>query len=91
MDDGHLPSAIPQIQHEVAHELDVAVFDINGSAQSANVFCNIVAENDASHGRLASTALAHQQHLPLLLTLLRVHRVRVFDRQLGSGNSSEPS
>lgn len=69
-----IPSTVPQVQHEIAHELDVAVFDVYGGPQSPDVFGNIVAEDDAPHGRLAGAALAHEQDLALLLALGgRVH------------------
>lgn len=67
------PSAVPQVQHQVPHELDVAVLDINGGAQAAHVLGDIVAEDDGAHRRLAGAALAHEQHLALLLALARVH------------------
>jgi len=40
-----LPSTIPQVEHEVAHEADVAVLDIDGSSQSADVLGHVVAED----------------------------------------------
>ena len=69
----NVPSTVPQVQHQVAHELDVAVLDIDCSAQSAYVLGDIVAENDAPHRRLSCSTLAHQEHLALLLALCRVH------------------
>lgn len=73
---GALPSAVPQVEHEVAHELDVAVLHVYRCTQSSYVLGDIVAEDDASHRRLPCTALAHEQHLALLLPLgRRVHLV----------------
>lgn len=43
------PSAIPEVEHQVAHELDVAVLDVDGRAQSTHVLGDIVAEDDAPH------------------------------------------
>lgn len=68
------PSAVPEIEHQVAHELDVAVLHVNRRAQPPHVLCDIVAEDNGAHRRLARAALAHEQHLALLLSLARVHR-----------------
>lgn len=68
-----VPPAVPKVEHQIAHELDVAVLHVNGRTQSADVFGDIVAEDDAAHGRLAGAALAHEQHLALFLALDRVH------------------
>ena len=68
-----LPSTVPEIQHQVSHELDIAVLDINGGAETAHVLGHVVAEDNAAHGRLAGAALAHEQHLALLLPLRCVH------------------
>lgn len=71
-----IPSTVPKIEHEVAHKLDITMLDIDGRAQSAHVFGNVVAEDDTSHRRLASSTLAHKQHFALLLALDRVHHER---------------
>lgn len=63
-----LPSTIPEIEHEIAHEAYVTVLDIDGSAQSSNILGHVVAEDDGAHRRLARARLAHQQHLALLLS-----------------------
>lgn len=68
------PPAVPEIEHEVSHKLDVAVLDVDCRAQPTDIFRDIVAKHDASHRRLASSTLAHQQHLALLLPFDRVHR-----------------
>lgn len=68
-----LPSAVPKIQHQVSHELDIGVLDVNRGAQPTNILGDIVAKDNAPHRRLSSSALAHEQHLALLLTLDRVH------------------
>ena len=64
----HLPATIPQVEHEISHEFDVTVLDIDRSTQPPNIFGDVVTENYSSHRRLPSAALAHQQHLALLLT-----------------------
>ena len=74
------PSTVPEIEHQVSHELDIAVLDVDCRAQPTDVFGDIVAKHDASHRRLASPALAHQQHLALFLSFDRVHRDSL-DRQ----------
>ena len=61
----HIPSAIPEIENEIAQELELRVLDINCCAQPPNVFCYIVAEYDASHRRFAGARLAHKQDLLL--------------------------
>lgn len=40
------PSAIPQVQCEVAHELDVAVLHINCSTEASDILCDVVAEDN---------------------------------------------
>ena len=40
------PSAIPQVQCEVSHELDMAVLYVNGSAETPYILGDIVAEDD---------------------------------------------
>jgi hypothetical protein len=68
-----LPAAVPQIEHEIAHESDIAMFDVHGSSQTANVLRHIIAEDDGTHGRLACARTAHEQHLALLLSLQALH------------------
>jgi hypothetical protein len=53
------------------------MLDIDCCAQSAHIFRDVIAEDNTTHGRLARAALAHKQHLALLLTLSRVHDCRV--------------
>jgi len=65
--DCNLPSTVPEIECQVAQELDIAEININGSSQSAGVPRDVVAEDDASHGALTRTRLAHQQNFLLLL------------------------
>lgn len=71
--EGSPPATIPEIQHQVPHELDIAVLDVDGRAQPPHILGHVVAEDDTPHGRLASAGFAHQQHLALLLPLARVH------------------
>ena len=47
------PSTVPEIEHQVSHELDIAVLDVDCRAQPTDVFGDIVAKHDASHRRLA--------------------------------------
>lgn len=61
------PSTVPQVQRQVPHELDMTVLHINRSAQSADIFGDVVAEDDGAHGRLSRPALPHQEDLSLLL------------------------
>jgi hypothetical protein len=68
---GHSPSTIPEVQSQVTHELSMAVLNIDGSAETTNIFCDIVAEDDAAHGGFAGATLAHQQDL--LFTFSGVH------------------
>ena len=70
---GELPPAIPQIQRQIPHELDMAVFHVNRGPQPPHILGDVVAEDNRPHRRLARAALPHQQHLSLLLA--RVHRV----------------
>jgi hypothetical protein len=49
------------------------MLDIDGRTQSADILRDIVTEDDTPHRRLAGSALAHQQHFALLLTLDRIH------------------
>jgi hypothetical protein len=49
------------------------MLDIDGRTQSTDVFRDIITKDDTPHRRLASSTLAHQQHLALLLTLDRIH------------------
>jgi hypothetical protein len=45
----------------------MAVLDVDCRAQTAHVFCDIVAEDYRAHRGFAGTALAHEQHLLFLL------------------------
>lgn len=49
----------------------MTMLNIDSSTQPANIFCNVVAENNGSHRRFPGTRLAHEQNL--LLPLSRVH------------------
>jgi hypothetical protein len=69
----NIPSTVPEIEHQVTHELDVAVLDIDCGTQPAYVLGDVVAKDDASHRRLSCPALSHQEHLALLLALCRIH------------------
>lgn len=62
----NLPSTVPQIQHQIAHEAYIAVLDIDGGSKSADVFGDIVTEDNGAHRRLSRTRLSHQQYFALL-------------------------
>ena len=70
---GFIPSTIPQIEYETSQELDSAVLDIYRSTQAANIFCDVIAEDDAAHGRFARSRLAHEKDFLLLGFLNIVH------------------
>ena len=82
-----IPSAIPKIEYKTPQELDSAVFDIYRCTQTANIFGDIVAEDDAAHGRFARARLAHEEDLLLLGFLEAVHTgsCRLFTCQNGGG------
>lgn len=63
-----MPATIPQIQCQISHELRMAVLHVNCRTQAAHIFCDVIAEDDRAHRGLARAALAHEQHLFLLLT-----------------------
>jgi len=65
----HSPSAIPQIEHQITHEPDITVLNINGCSKSPDILGYIVAEDDRPHGTLAGSRFAHEQHLALFLAL----------------------
>jgi hypothetical protein len=67
-----LPAAIPQVQCQVSHELRVAVLNIDSCTKTAHIFCDIVTEDYRAHGGFAGAALAHEQHLLFLLTVVHV-------------------
>ena len=45
----------------------MAVLYVDCRTEPANILGDIIAEDDRAHRRLARAALAHQQHLSLLL------------------------
>ena len=55
-----IPSTIPKIENKTAQELDSAVLNIYCCTQAADVFGDIIAEDDAAHRRLARAGLAHK-------------------------------
>jgi hypothetical protein len=69
-----LPSTIPQIQQQIAHESDVAVLYVDGSPKSPDILRHVIAEDDRSHGRLARARPTHQQHFALFLALATLRR-----------------
>lgn len=68
---GTLPSAVPQIQSQIAHESGMTMFNVDSGTQSSNIFGDIVAEDDGAHGRFPGTRFAHKQDL--LLAFATVH------------------
>ena len=42
----HLPSAIPEVKHQVAQEFDTAMLDVDGSSEATDILCDVVAEDD---------------------------------------------
>ena len=56
---------VPEVENEVAEEADVRVLDAECGAEAACVVGEVVGEDDGTHGRLATAALAHQQHFAL--------------------------
>ena len=68
-----IPSAVPEIEYKTPQELDGAVLDIYRCTQAANIFGDIIAEDDAAHGRFARARLAHEEDLLLLRFLKAVH------------------
>lgn len=68
-----IPSTIPKIEYETAQELDSAVLNVYCCTQAANIFGNVIAEDDTAHRRLARARLAHKKDFFLLGLLKAVH------------------
>ena len=51
--EGDSPSAVPEIESQIAQKLHMAEIYINRSTQSSRVARNVVAEDDASHRAFA--------------------------------------
>lgn len=68
-----IPSTVPKIEYKAPQELDSAVLDIYRCTQAADIFGDIIAEDDAAHGRFARARLAHEEDLLLLGFLKAVH------------------
>lgn len=64
-----LPSTVPEVQHEVAHELDVAVLHVDGRAQFPDILRDVILEYDGAHGGFTCAGPAHQQDFALLVAL----------------------
>ena len=43
------PSAVPKIEHQIPHEPNVTMLNINRSPQSSYILSHIVAKDDRSH------------------------------------------
>ena len=43
------PSAVPEVERQVPQEPQVRVLDVDGGAQAAGVFGDVVAEHDRAH------------------------------------------
>jgi hypothetical protein len=50
---GNSPATVPQIEGQIAKELDRTKVDINRSSQASGVLCDVVGEDDAPHRALA--------------------------------------
>lgn len=62
----------------------MAVLHVNRSTQSPHIFGNIVAEDDRAHRGFARAALAHQQYLFLLLSVIhdcQIAKMRGYDNR----------
>ena len=55
-----VPSTVPEIENKTPQEFDSAVLDIYRCTQAANIFGDVIAEDDAAHGRFPRSRLAHQ-------------------------------
>ena len=71
--DRFIPSTIPKIEYETAQELDSAVLNVYGCTQAADIFGDVIAENDTAHRRLARAGFAHKKDFLLLGFLKAVH------------------
>ncbi len=47
------PAAVPEVEGQIAKELDRTEVDINRSSQASSILRNVVREDDAPHGALA--------------------------------------
>ena len=67
----NIPPTIPKIKHQIPQKLDLAVLDVDSGTKTADIFCDVVAKDDAAHGGFAGARLAHKKDLlPLGLNLL---------------------
>lgn len=55
-----LTAAVPQIQHQRAHETHMRMFDIDGGTQATRVTGNVIGKYYGPHRRLAAATFAHQ-------------------------------
>lgn len=60
-----LPTAVPQIEHEVAQEAHMRVLHLDRAPEALGVLGPIRGKNERAHRGLAGPRLAHQQHLPV--------------------------
>ena len=58
-----IPSTVPDIKHQITQELERAAFNTHCCSEPAYIFCDVVAENDTSHGGFAGSAAAHEEDL----------------------------
>lgn len=70
---GCIPSTVPEVEYKTPKEFDCTVLNIYCCTQAANIFGDIIAEDDTAHRRLARARLAHQEDFFLLGFLKAVH------------------
>lgn len=58
VDEGVLAAAVPQIEGEAAEEADVVMLDVDGGAEAASIFGDIVGEDDGAHGGFTGAGFA---------------------------------
>ena len=68
-----VPSAVPKIEYEASQEFDSAVLDIDCCTEAANIFGDVIAKDDATHGGFARARFAHEEDLLLLGFFEAVH------------------
>jgi hypothetical protein len=61
--EGVLPAAVPQVERQRAHELELVLLPLHGVADLLRVLRREVRENHRVHRRLARARVPHQKHL----------------------------
>ena len=57
-----LTTTVPQGKYKVAEEANSLLVDINREGDLVGVACQVVCKNNTSHGSLACSHAAHQEH-----------------------------